>query len=313
MRRHTLAVTMGAVSSFLSAVILENPEAVPAAIAAMTYEHPEDGDIVPDETGCALPQQHTVDWSLLAPSRRTPLPSFKAIDEKKLGTADSASHKFTTAEPRGYAAVEPMYSIDGTYFDTHVTTFMTQFGTTFEVYKHAADRNFTINPHELERMVNDIFTHSELYSNPQLKALMQCGYEAFMNGELSGKTIEVDTVAQGNKKFTGTNVVTIDTEYRMDAPTIGLGIGGLDISVYGVELAPYGVMMVAGGNGELVDSEYHLNRRFMHELMHVLLFHDVVSTVRELDEQERAVQYFTKLLEYYYEKNDNLPHVIQLQ
>lgn len=128
---------------------------------------------------------------------------------------------------------------------------------------------------------------------------------------LDGNRADVNIVVGGDAGFEGNHVVRRTPE-RNFAHSSGLGLSDIGVHAGPWQLTPDHIMLVAGGNGHLEISEQILNRRFLHEIAHILFFHDLSDTVAERDEQERFVSFVEKKLLEYYDQNDGMPIVIQV-
>ena len=293
-------------------VVAENlPRIAQAAAAIYSYSDPAPGDMMPDLTSCSprlepakplFPFIHQANGEL--PKVKDPI--------KEAATSDrSAVHSFPLDAPTGYIHSEPLISTDSFYFDRHVQSFMSSIGLTFEVYGSTENQSFHIDPDAVDTVLADIFKKLDVYRQDDVKSFLQCRYnQLFKERALDGTTVNTYIIPDGDKEFSGNNVVTHAAGYKSDSPTVGLGVSGVGVSILGIELVPESVMIVAGGNQSLKSDHDILQKRFLHELLHVLLFDDVIGTIKEVDEQEALVDYITKSLYGYYKATNTLPSMV---
>lgn len=238
----------------------------------------------------------------------------------------SAAGSFTGASTEGFVASERLFWPFDNYFDTVVHQYESSIGIGMTFYMNKNDTEFEIDDQAVEQMMFDILNRTDLYDNPEVRDIVECKRrQVFDERILDGNTADIHIIADGDKSFEGNNVVTRTTD-KNDVHSSGLGIADIDLrlmlpnSIGGIlftgggmtshRLTPDHLMLVAGGNHSLEVSQLELNRRFLHELTHNLLFHDLSDTSSERDEQERFVKYIERKLMNYYFANAHLPMAV---
>jgi hypothetical protein len=313
-RARTYGWLLPIVAPLLSAatvVVSENSHFIDAVGKAIAYQVPEDGDIAPENTGCP-PTKPELQLLFVNPSRSN---LFAAVDTavRDVSAQNSATHTFPVSVPEGFIKSERLFWPGENYFDTNLQNFTTSFGAKIEVNGSHEGKKFSLNPVGFERMVADIFNRSGLYDTQGIDQLVECrAQRIFEDGEYKDKTISVNILPDGDKAFEGNNVVTFAEGHNIGSHSIGLGVSDIPITLFGVKITPDSEILVAGGNGDLKDNQNIVNKRLLHELLHVLLFDDLSRTAQELDEQERTVSYIVDKLTAYYLANQNLPAVVTI-
>ena len=275
--------------------LIENIELIHAAYNYRTYEAPAyPDDIMPELIPCEI----------------EPLPSEKFPDYipkeddslTKVHGLRSAATKvpMPLEKTTKFAKTEPLIGARGKYFDTLDQQFTTGFGAHFNVFKNRNDIDFEINQEAFNRMVSMVFFMTHVHKNPQIRQLLECKRNQVLSGGwLNGKQIDLNIIATGDKELYGNNVVTLSGA-ESNSHSHGLGLYGTAFKMFGKNKTADAILIVTSGSIEPLKGRLSINKRLLHELIHVLLFQDISYTAKEMDEQERAVKYITDNLWMYY-------------
>ncbi|MDQ3123403.1 MAG: hypothetical protein M3Q14_01825 [bacterium] len=300
-------------SSVTAGFAAQNPELIQAGYEYLNYAQPEDGDIIPERTGCGDlsiggfggPRGVSGNYN----SENDPV--FQQVKDK-LSVAHTMTEKMAASKNTNQAG-ESLIDIYGFYYDTKVDFITTSFGMKLDIKRNHADTPFAIHREELEAVVNDIF-NLDMYANPQVKKIVECRSRKVIDErEYGDKVVTSGINPQGDECHSGLSVETFTSFKNRACHSRGLGVNKVGLKLpLGMQPIPENILLVVGANDSTQPNEETINRKFVHELIHVLLFPDLSDTIAELDEQERLVKYMEKSLYEYYEHTGTLPKVITL-
>jgi hypothetical protein len=302
---------------------LQNKELLSATYEYYTYSTPEDGDIIPERIGCDILPEDASAISVIEVEESVPELYVPQTDPVFLEVSDkqSASNTFTDTSASKYSESERIFWPFNNYFDTGIGRYDSSLGVEFSFFMHEGDIEFIVDYEAMDQMAHDIFgsnnaqghTLTDIYGNPEVAEIVSCKRRQILDEmKLDGTRADVNIVVGGDTGFEGNNVIK-RTQERNFAHSSGLGISDIAVQAGPWQLTPDHLMLVSGGNGHLEVSERILNWRFLHELIHVLMFQDLSDTVAERDEQERLVSFMEKKLLEYYKEHGSLPIVIRVE
>jgi hypothetical protein len=316
MARASLKVSAPLLALGVGTFHLQNTELLQTLYEHVAYERPEPGDIVPERIDCDLDRpsryyearDHELNLEVV-PNDVEYIPEADP-GYRSAYAATSRALGFGNASTAGYAASEHIFWPGNNYFDTGTYDYTTEIGLEMNFFMHHGDVPYVIDPNAIDKMIDDIFEHTELYTNPNIRRIVECMRRPIIEQRrLEGHEADVNVIANGDKRFEGNNVVTLLPE-KTDSLSGDMGISDISLEFLWMHLTPDHAMLIAGGNDELEVNVRRLNKRFLHALFHVLFFQDLSDTRAEIEEQERFVRYGTNVFMAYYDKHGNLPLVI---
>lgn len=310
-RARKVALRTGLVGSLaVAGVAVQNHELLSGLYEQMMYDQPSLGDIIPEKLGACS--------NLRVPESSGPngraSPYTAASDEVMSHVQDSYSAASTFKLVNSNSSTQPMIRPSGLYFNEEINEFETSFGLKTEIYMRDGETPFSVHEKALDGLTALIFEY-QIYANPDVQAIVACrANEVIYNGSLDGEVQYIGISADGNKGLLGMNVETFTDFASREGNIRGFAINGANLSILGKPLAiPERLLMIFGGNGTLKPNQAALNRIFLHEWIHALLFPDFSDTLAERDEQERLVQYMVRSIISHVDQTDSeIPEFILL-
>lgn len=317
--RFSRVMRMGAyATAFLGltagSLCFENREAIHAAWNMRYYHEPSEDDIIPDRTGCELPPQALMEDYMAAVSEEQDNALSDLQGLKSTATKKSLPSQSERAET--FVSQEQLFGLRHRYFDTKIGEYTSaQTGITFEDMRHIDDPGYRINWHEVERFITDVFRLQDLYAHPGVAAIVRCFNDRYKNEQIHSLPVEVGVVADDRACLGGNSVVRLAKDQTAkDCHSQGLGSPEVELSLFGtIQISNKRYLIVPGAVNNVANLDSMLQKRFIHELIHILFFEDLSDFTAEADEQERFVKYVTNVLMEYYEQHNTTPRIVIIE
>lgn len=299
-------------AGLLGLTAVNNLEIVDAVHSQLTYQEPEDGDIIPERTGC---EKLNIELRGSAGEMRVSADYAPEQDAILRDVSDkrSGAHRFgesvevSTETP---FKMTPILSLTESYFDRVTSRGQTDFGANVEVLRNENGRAFAFNIEELNQLPELVFGNLDIYQKPEIRAIMECKKREVLNdGYFENKEIRI-LVAPGDNTFIRNFSIGEYTDKIADRNHLaGLGSPNVRINLPPFISTPDHYMIITGINR----GEDGINQRVLHEWIHLFLFQDLSDTISEIDEQERNTQYVEKaIIDNLRANNKELPKFISL-
>lgn len=315
-RRRTFIGSLLIPPAVLATVVVnENKQFVGAFVGYALHEEPREGDIVLNFNDCAIdPSGSTIGIKSESGAGQS-APGYNELADpilQAVSANQSASSNLPIFDDGGFSREQRMFAPFGFgYFDRQITSFTASFGAPFEIRGNTDDRAFEFDQVAFEQLVSVVF-NPEVYDNPYITEFIACRHQAvILDREYEGVQTGVFVIPEPNKGLNLNKVVTFSEE-RTRGHSFGLGIANFEVTLFGQEILPEGVIIVPGSSRKgTTDLTQQLNIRFTEEIIQYLLsgtnLHDIA---RERDKLERITDYAWESVIKYFEERGGLPRVI---